>query len=184
MNPDLLGRPVEAGTVIGCLAEDVAREAGLPRLPWWLWPVMTQRRPWPLCPAENDRFAYLSSGTWSLMGIESPRPLINDVTAHYNITNEGGVDGTVRVLRNITGMWVLEQCLRAWKDQGCDYSYEDVVRMASEARPFGCFVDTDDRELCVPTICPRRSTAIAPAPVSGLRRVTGSISVPCSRAWL
>lgn len=154
VNPDLLGRPVEAGTVIGCLAEDVAREAGLPRLPVVAVAGHDTASAVAAVPAENDRFAYLSSGTWSLMGIESPRPLINDVTAHYNITNEGGVDGTVRVLRNITGMWVLEQCLRAWKDQGCDYSYEDVVRMASEARPFGCFVDTDDRELVCPDNMP------------------------------
>lgn len=69
-------------------------------------------------PARNSRFAYLSSGTWSLMGIEVPEPIITEESYAMNFTNEGGVDGTVRFLKNITGMWLLEQCRAVWSRQG------------------------------------------------------------------
>lgn len=154
ISPDLLGHPVEAGTVIGLLTDDLAKETGLPRLPVVAVAGHDTASAVAAVPAADGNFAYLSSGTWSLMGIESPVPVIDDVTCRYNITNEGGVDGTVRVLRNITGMWVLEQCLKVWKEEGCDYSYADVVRLASEAEPFGCFIDTDDRELVCPDNMP------------------------------
>ena len=70
----------------------------------------------------NKNFAYLSSGTWSLMGIETDGPVVNEKTTHYNITNEGGVDGTIRLLKNITGMWIVEQCLKKWHKEGTDYN--------------------------------------------------------------
>ncbi|MDE6489955.1 MAG: rhamnulokinase [Muribaculaceae bacterium] len=154
ISPDLLGTPVEAGTVIGHLSGDVARETGLPQLPVVAVAGHDTASAVAAVPAVNGDFAYLSSGTWSLMGIESPVPVIDSVTERYNITNEGGVDGTVRVLRNITGMWVLEQCLKVWKEAGTDYSYADVVRLAAGAEPFKCFIDTDDREFACPENMP------------------------------
>ena len=73
-------------------------------------------------PAMGKNFAYLSSGTWSLMGIETEDPIINDRSEELNFTNEGGIEGTTRFLKNITGMWILEQCRQEWKAQGTDYS--------------------------------------------------------------
>lgn len=84
-------------------------------------------------PAEDGHFAYLSSGTWSLMGIEVPAPVINDRMYGLNFTNEGGADGTIRLLKNITGMWILEQCLARMRSEGRDYSFPEITAMAEAA---------------------------------------------------
>jgi len=101
-------------------------------------------------PAENERFAYLSSGTWSLMGIEVKDPIISDASFDMNFTNEGGVDGTTRFLKNITGMWLLEQCRKEWEKEGTTYSYPIIVEMASAAEGFKCLVDPDDASFANP----------------------------------
>ncbi len=95
-------------------------------------------------PAADGNFAYLSSGTWSLMGIEVPAPIINDKSARLNFTNEGGIDGTTRFLKNITGMWLLEQCRKVWKAAGKDYSYAQLVEMAQSEAAFPGRINPDD----------------------------------------
>ncbi|NLJ01342.1 MAG: rhamnulokinase [Bacteroidales bacterium] len=93
-------------------------------------------------PAENERFAYLSSGTWSLMGIESESPVINDETFELNFTNEGGADGSTRLLKNICGMWLIEQCKKEWEMEQ-PITYEEIVESANRAKPFQCFINPD-----------------------------------------
>ncbi len=93
-------------------------------------------------PAENENFAYLSSGTWSLMGIESEKPVINDETFALNFTNEGGADGSVRLLKNICGMWLIEQCKKEWEKEET-VSYEEIVSAAEQSTPFQCFINPD-----------------------------------------
>ena len=95
-------------------------------------------------PAVNENFAYLSSGTWSLMGIETKSPIINERSAELNFTNEGGIEGTTRFLKNITGMWILEQCRKEWSEQGKDYSYPQIVDMIEKATPFKSIINSDD----------------------------------------
>ena len=95
-------------------------------------------------PAADECFAYLSSGTWSLMGIEVPAPIINAESARLNFTNEGGIEGTTRFLKNITGMWLLEQCRKVWKSQGKDYSYPELVAMAQAEAAFPGRINPDD----------------------------------------
>ncbi|MBE6253218.1 MAG: rhamnulokinase [Bacteroidales bacterium] len=95
-------------------------------------------------PAEDEKFAYLSSGTWSLMGIEVHAPIINEASALENFTNEGGIEGTIRFLKNITGMWLLEQCRKIWKASGKDYSYSRLVEMAVSEKDFSGRLDPDD----------------------------------------
>lgn len=95
-------------------------------------------------PAKNENFAYLSSGTWSLMGIEVKDPIITDRSAQLNFTNEGGIEGTTRFLKNITGMWILEQCRKEWAAQGKNYSYPELVEMELSAPAFHSFFNTDD----------------------------------------
>lgn len=80
----------------------------------------------------NRHIAYLSSGTWSLMGVVAEQPVITDDSYRLNFTNEGGVGQTARVLKNITGMWILEQCRREWKEQGKDYSHARLIEMAEQ----------------------------------------------------
>jgi rhamnulokinase len=101
-------------------------------------------------PATDENFAYLSSGTWSLMGIEVPSPIINEESARLNFTNEGGIEGTTRFLKNITGMWLLEQCRKVWKAQGKDYSYPELVAMAQAEAAFPGRINPDDPRFAAP----------------------------------
>jgi len=84
----------------------------------------------------GDNWCYISSGTWSLMGLELDAPLINDQSLALNYTNEVGLGGKIRLLKNIAGLWLLQECRRAWMLEGAEYSYDQLTRMASEARPF------------------------------------------------
>ena len=106
-------------------------------------------------PAKDEHFAYLSSGTWSLMGIESPAPMVNETMAALNFTNEGGVGGTTRLLKNITGMWLLEQCLAAWRKEGREYSYPEAAEMARSCRPSPAVIDPDAPEFAAPGDMPQ-----------------------------
>jgi len=93
-------------------------------------------------PAESTHFAYLSSGTWSLMGIESDEPVINEATYALNFTNEGGADGSIRLLKNICGMWLIEQCKKEWEKKK-PVTYEEIVTAAEQTAPFQCFINPD-----------------------------------------
>jgi len=105
-------------------------------------------------PADTDDFAYLSSGTWSLMGIETPEPVISAKMAELNYTNEGGATGNIRLLKNITGMWLLEQCLVKWRSEGKNYSYAELAQMAVEAGPSSMLINPDDALFASPTDMP------------------------------
>jgi len=106
-------------------------------------------------PSDNEDFVYLSSGTWSLMGIETREPVIDGRMAGLNFTNEGGATGNIRLLKNITGMWLLEQCLAKWRSEGKEYSYEQLARMASGAPAPAVLIDPDDSAFASPTDMPR-----------------------------
>ena len=94
-------------------------------------------------PAINDDWAYISSGTWSLMGIETSKPLITSKTFEYNFTNEGGAAGTFRFLKNIMGMWLLQQCRKSWSKNELSISYTELIEMGRLAEPFKAFIDPD-----------------------------------------
>jgi len=94
-------------------------------------------------PASQPHYAYLSSGTWSLLGMELDRPVINEASYRANITNEGGFGGTYRFLKNVVGLWITQQCRAAWRHAGTDYSYDDLTRLAAEAEPFRSLIDPD-----------------------------------------
>ncbi len=105
-------------------------------------------------PAADEKFAYLSSGTWSLMGIETGEPIINGEMFRENFTNEGGVGGTARVLKNITGMWLLEQCLNKWRTEGRDYGYAEINEMAVACPRCTGFINPDDPSFAAPQDMP------------------------------
>ena len=94
-------------------------------------------------PAEGDDWCYISSGTWSLMGAELASPVINETSLAMNLTNEMGVGGTTRLLKNIAGLWLVQECRRDWALAGTEYTYEDLTRLASAARPFTAVIDPD-----------------------------------------
>ena len=94
-------------------------------------------------PAEGENWAFLSSGTWSLLGIESPEPIVSEETLEMNFTNEGGVDGTTRFLKNIMGMWLIQECKRVW-DAEKEISWSEIVELSQLAEPFKCLINPDD----------------------------------------
>jgi rhamnulokinase len=94
-------------------------------------------------PAGGDDWCYISSGTWSLMGVELQSPVINASSLSLNLTNEVGYGGTIRLLKNIAGLWLLQECRRSWSLEGVQFTYDDLVRIAAEARPFTAVIDPD-----------------------------------------
>jgi rhamnulokinase len=92
---------------------------------------------------DDDNWCYISSGTWSLMGVELDKPVINEQSLKLNYTNEVGVGGKIRLLKNIAGLWLLQECKRAWSLEGIEYTYDELTRMAAAARPFSAAVDPD-----------------------------------------
>jgi rhamnulokinase len=94
--------------------------------------------------AATGNWCYISSGTWSLMGVETEEPIINDDSLHANFTNEVGVAGTVRFLKNIPGLWLLQECRRAWGREGREYSYAELMERAALTKPIGTLIDLDE----------------------------------------
>lgn len=143
------GRYVQPGEQVGVLSEEVQRLTGLGAVPVVAVAGHDTGSAVAAVPAENERFAYLSCGTWSLLGIEVKEPLISDRTLEYNLTNEGGVDGTTRVLKNICGMWLLEQCRRESPSWPSDIN--QINRDAMEATPGQSLINPDDPRFANPT---------------------------------
>jgi rhamnulokinase len=142
--PSRLFGPVTApGTVIGTLRPEVSDETGAGPIA-----VVT-----PAChdtgsavvavPAHNQDFAWISSGTWSIMGAEVTQPALGNAALSYNITNEGGVFGTWRLSKNIMGLWLVQECRRFWRNHGEDLSYDEITRLAADARPFLAVINPD-----------------------------------------
>ena len=147
------------GTLVGNLSDEVCRQTGLPPIPVIAVAGHDTASAVAAVPSEDNNFAYLSSGTWSLMGIESEKAIITDDSMRENFTNEGGIDGTTRFLKNITGMWLLEECLRSWKKDGHTYTYPQIVEMAQSAEYFTTIIAPDDKSFACPEDMPRAIVA-------------------------
>jgi rhamnulokinase len=107
-------------------------------------------------PFRQRSSVYISAGTWSLVGMELDAPLITDEAFAANLTNEGGIDGTVRLLKNVNGMWLVHECQRAWADEGDVLSFEELVQLAEAARPLVSLMDPDEPLLMQPGSMPER----------------------------
>ncbi len=142
--PDrFLGKIILPGTKIGELTKEVADETGSARIPVIAVAGHDTASAVAAVPAENANFAYISSGTWSIFGIECPEPIISDKTGSMNFTNEGGVEGTTRFLKNIMGMWLIQECRRVWSRK-ITYTWDEMVGMAKKSQPFKFLIDPDD----------------------------------------
>lgn len=135
---------LEPGRQAGQLRDVVSRELGLPPIPVIATAEHDTAAAVAAIPAREEPFAYLISGTWSLMGTEVAAPVLTDEARRFNFTNEGGAGGTYRLLKNIMGMWLLEQCRRDWEKDGRFYSYEQLIDLAKQAPAFATFIDPDD----------------------------------------
>ena len=147
---DILLPIVPSGTMVGPLKPELAEQTGLGPVPVIAVAGHDTASAVAAVPAEDEHFAYLSSGTWSLMGIEVPAPIMNEDSARENFTNEGGIEGTTRFLKNITGMWLLEQCRAVWKKEGKDYSYAELQEMALREKDFPGRINPDDPRFAAP----------------------------------
>jgi rhamnulokinase len=141
----IFGEVVAPGTTLGPLHESVRRDTGAGDVPVIAPATHDTGSAVAAVPAEGtEGWAYISCGTWSLVGVESPRPVINERTLAYNLTNEGGVNGTIRLLRNVMGLWLLQQCRRSWEKQGRTFRYDELAALGADALPFGTLLNPDD----------------------------------------
>ena len=124
---------VPSGTVLGPLLPELAQTTGLADVQVVATCSHDTGAAIAAVPAEGDDWAYLSSGTWSLLGVESPQPIINEKSRALNFTNEIGYGGTTRFLKNIIGLWIIQECRRTWADEGQDFDYGALTTLASEA---------------------------------------------------
>ncbi len=138
----LMQEVVPPGTVIGELRPTICQETGLPPVPVIATASHDTGAAVAAAPGEGTDWAYISSGTWSLVGFESDRPVITQQALDFNLTNEGGVGNTFRVLKNVTGLWLVQECRRAWTRERV-YSYEELAGMAASGRPFRALIDPD-----------------------------------------
>jgi rhamnulokinase len=147
---------VQPGTVLGALLPQVAEETGVGALPVIAPACHDTGSAVAAVPAANENFAWLSSGTWSIMGAEVRAPIITPASLRYNFTNEGGVDGTFRFSRNMAGLWLVQECRRTWAAQGEELSYAALTEMAAGAPPLVSIVDSDAAEFGKPGDMPGR----------------------------
>ena len=152
---ELFGRMVMPGELIGSLNAEVASQTGLGQIPVFAVAGHDTGSAVAAVPATDENFAYLSSGTWSLMGVEVPKPIVTDESFEMNYTNEGGAEGNIRFLKNITGMWLLERCRAAWKTQERGYSYAQIAAMLGGGDAFRSLIDPDDASFANPEDMPK-----------------------------
>lgn len=141
---------VQPGTVIGNLREDVAKETGFEKIKVVSCASHDTASAVAAIPAEGENWAYISSGTWSLMGVEVREPILTEKALACNFTNEGGVDGTFRFLKNIMGLWLVQECKRVWDQSHLFYDYSELIEMAISVPPFNMIIDPDRPEFLNP----------------------------------
>ena len=151
---DIYPEVVAPGTRLGSLSPSVAEEINLPPIPVIAPACHDTGSAVAAVPMENQQAAYISSGTWSLVGVEVKEPVITPQSLAYNFTNEGGVDGTIRLLKNVTGMWLVQECRRIWASRGSDYSWEEITSLAENAPPFMNIIDPDHPDFLNPADMP------------------------------
>jgi rhamnulokinase len=139
----ILPEIVAPGTLLGPLLDSVAQAAGLGPVPVYATACHDTASAVAAVPAEGANWCFISSGTWSLMGAELDEPVIDARVLAENLTNEIGAAGKVRFLKNIAGLWLLQECRRAWAIEGVEYTYEELVRLAGEAGPARAAIDPD-----------------------------------------
>ena len=145
------GKMVNPGTLIGVLTDEVQKMTGLGPVPVIAVAGHDTGSAVAAVPAKDEKFAYLSSGTWSLMGIETKDAIINDLSYDRNFTNEGGIEGTTRFLKNICGMWLYERCRKEWPNEVRKLSHPELQGSAMQVDAFRSIINPDDAQFANPT---------------------------------
>lgn len=139
----ILPEIVPPGTLLGPLLDEVAESCGTGPVPVYATAGHDTAAAVAAVPGEGDDWCYISSGTWSLMGVEQATPVINEKTLALNFTNEVGFGGSIRLLKNIAGLWLLQECRKAWAAEGKQYDYGQLAEMAASAKPFTAVINPD-----------------------------------------
>jgi len=148
---------VDTGTVVGQLTKPIADELGCNQIPVIATASHDTASAVAAVPAEaSNSWAYLSSGTWSLMGVEVPEAIVNRKSFQYEFTNEGGVENTIRLLKNIMGLWLMQECRRQWQREGVELSYPEMTDLAKKAEPFARHIEVDYSGFLAPGDMPKR----------------------------
>jgi rhamnulokinase len=150
---------VQPGTVLGKLRAEFADDTGLEGIPVIVPACHDTGSAVAAVPAQSQHFAYISSGTWSLMGVEADQPVISKDSLAFNFTNEGGVCGTFRLLKNIMGLWLVQECRRVWAQAGEELNYTQITEMATQAPAFGPLVEPDAHDFLRPGDMPAQIRA-------------------------
>ena len=150
---------VPSGTRLGSLLPELQEETGLAGIDVIATCSHDTGAAVAAVPATGDDWAFLSSGTWSLIGVELPKPLINEEVRAQNFTNEGGYGGTTRFLKNIIGMWLLQECQRTWSGQGRNFDYDELTRLAGDAEPFRSLINPNAARFAKPDDMPGKIAA-------------------------
>ena len=144
---------VPPGTQLGSLRDDVMLRTGLKKIAVVAPPTHDTGAAVAAVPTENTgraNWAYISSGTWSLIGVEVQEAVLGPAALELNVTNEGGVDGTYRLLKNVMGLWLVQECRRSFERKGRKYEYAELVKLAQAAEPFRSLIDPNDHEFLSP----------------------------------
>jgi rhamnulokinase len=147
---DLFPEVVPSGTILGDMLPELIRETGLKGCKVVAGVSHDTAAAVAAVPAEEGQWAYLSSGTWSLLGVEVDSPVITPKSLQYNFTNEIGYGGSIRLLKNIPGMWIIQECRRAWAAAGKEYSYDALAAMAEKTESTGAIIDPMDERFASP----------------------------------
>ena len=156
INKNLLTDIAPTGAVIGQLSDEICDELGVPKADIVSVAAHDTQSAITATPCEFDDFAFISCGTWSLFGTEVKEPIINEASKKLNVTNEGGYDYTTAFLKNICGLWLIQESRRQWIREGKEYSYAELEKLALECEPFKCFIDPDAPEFAPMGNLPRR----------------------------
>ena len=151
LNRGMFGKMVNPGTMIGTLTDEVQKLTGLGAVPVYAVGGHDTASAVAAVPAKDEKFAYLSSGTWSLMGIEVKDAIINDGSYERNFTNEGGIEGTTRFLKNICGMWLYERCRKEWPEEVQRLSHPELQGSAMQVEAFRSIINPDDAMFANPS---------------------------------
>ena len=156
INKNLLTDIAPTGAVIGQLSDEICEELGVSKADIVSVAAHDTQSAITATPCEFDDFAFISCGTWSLFGTEVKEPIINKASKKLNVTNEGGYDYTTAFLKNICGLWLIQESRRQWIREGKEYSYAELEKLALECEPFKCFIDPDAPEFAPMGNLPRR----------------------------
>ena len=156
LREDLFAPICPSGTRLGPMKKNLATETGLPQIEVIASCSHDTGAAVAAVPASGGNWAYLSSGTWSLVGVEWPQPVINDQARALQFTNEIGYGGSVRLLKNIVGLWIVQECRRHWAKEGKKYDFATLEKLAADAPPFVSLFNPDDPRYLSPDDMPRK----------------------------